>query len=237
MKRIIKLAMGAGLIAPLLLFSVAAAHGSDDAINNDTTKVAETTTTSSDTSTEQQNEQEIEDTAKDTTALSARLEARKAALKTKLSAAETLRIKNKCATAQGNLSSVRGRIKGIETSRAQVYANLTDRLTSLSGKLSDQGVDVTTLNSEITELKAKIATFQTDLTAYKQAVTDLAAMDCKSDPTAFKASLDTARTALAKVKTDGEAIKTYVNDTIKATIKDIRAQLAKQSDESEGTTN
>jgi chromosome segregation ATPase len=201
MKRIIKLAMGAGLIAPLLLFGVAAAHGSDDAVNSDNTKVAQTTTTSSDTSTEQENEKEIQDTAKDITALKARLEARKAALKTKLTAAETLRIKNKCATAQGNLSSVRGRIKGIETSRAQVYDNLTDRLTKLSSRLSDQGVDVATLNSEITELKAKITTFETDLAAYKQAVTDLAAMDCKSDPTAFKASLDAARTAQTQVLT------------------------------------
>jgi signal transduction histidine kinase len=219
-----------------LLFGVASAHGSDDAPTS-SIKVAQTTTTSTDTTADQENEQEIQTTAKDTAALKARLEARKAQLKTTLTALEQAKIKTKCATAQGKLSSVRGRIKGIETSRAQVYDNLVDRLTSLSTKLSDKGLDTSELDSEITELNAKIATFQTDLATYKQTVTDLAAMDCKSDPTAFKASLEAARTAQAKVKEDATAIKTYVNDTIKATLKDIRSQLEQQSDENEGTTN
>jgi hypothetical protein len=219
MKRTLILAMGAVLVVPILLFNVVTAQtGTSD---------SSTTTSAAD---DQENKQEIKKASDDPATLKARLDARKAELKTKLTTTEQTRIKNKCVASQGNVSSLRGRIKGIETSRTNVYDTLVDRLTKLSTQVKDKGVDTTKLESEITELKAKVQTFQTDLAAYKQALTDLAAMDCKSDPTAFKASLESARTLQKKVQADGVAIKSYINDTIKVTLKDVRSQL-------EGGTN
>ena len=50
-------------------------------------------------------------------------------------------------------------------------------------------------------------------------------MDCVTDPTGFKASLETARTARQKVATDATDIRTYVTGTIKPTLAKLRQQL------------
>lgn len=183
--------------------------------------------------------QAVQRTAQDTTKteqqaqLKQRLEERKAKLKTTLSTIEKNRITAKCMNSQGKLKSLGNRIAGIQTSREKVYDNLVNRLTSLKTKLQDRGADVTKLTSDITALEAKIATYEADLAAYKQAVSDLSTMDCKADPVAFKASLETARTALAKVRQDAKDIKAFVNNDIKATLKAIRATLEKTTGEGE----
>jgi chromosome segregation ATPase len=174
------------------------------------------------------------DTAtEDKKAITDRIAERKAALKTKLSTAEKTRITTKCKASQGNLSSVKGKLQGIETSRGEVYKNIQTRLTDLSTKLKNKGVDTTALDADIATLKTKIDTFNTDLTAYKQAVSDLATMDCATDPDGFKASLETARTALKKVGEDAKAVRSYLNDTVKPLLKTIRAELEKPSDNSQ----
>lgn len=198
----------AATMVPLLFFSsVAAVEGSSTDSNT-----SNTTTQSSQTDDDKLTVQQ-------------RLDKRKAELKIKLTALEQSRIKLKCKASQGLLSSLSGRIKGIETSRNNVYKELTDRLTDLTSKLKNQGVDTTELNTEIDALNAKIATFKTDLDAYKLAVSDLSGMDCASDPTAFKSSLLAARSAHDKVTADALAVRNYVNETIKPTLQKIRQQL------------
>lgn len=158
-----------------------------------------------------------------------RVAERKEALKTRLTAAKQARIKNRCKASQGKLGSLQGRITGLETSRAQVYQNLTNRLTRLSEQLATHNVDVTELNTQITELTTLTEAFTTDLTAYKTAVADLAAMDCESDPEGFQASLESAREARAKAAESAKAVRTYLAETIKPTIKELRAQFAQNS--------
>lgn len=158
-------------------------------------------------------------------ALQERIAKRKTELKIRLSVAEKTKLQNKCKAAQGLVSSVTGRVKGVETSRTQVHSNMTDRLADLSEKLKNKGADTTALDAAIAELKAKIETFNTDLAAYKLSVSDLAEMDCKTDPDGFKASLQASRTAQETVSKDAKAIRAYVNDTIKPLLKTIRAEL------------
>ncbi len=166
-------------------------------------------------------------TQEDKAVMQQRLEKRKNDLNIKqVTAAEKLKIQQKCKASQGNLSSLKGRITGIDTSRTNVYAALNDRFTKLVEKLKSAGADTAELESEIAILNTKIETFKTDLEDYKLAVSDLAAMDCAADPVAFKASLESARNARTKLKSDTADIKTYVNDTIKPTLKKIRTQLA-----------
>lgn len=165
--------------------------------------------------------------------LAERIAKRKAELKTQLRASEKARLKAKCKASQGKISSIRGRIKGIETSRSQVYKNMLNRLVKLSDKLENKGADTTELDAAIAELQTKIETFNTDLAAYKQAVSDLADMDCEADPDGFKASLEAARTALTTVNEDALAIRNYLKDTIKELLKTIRSQLAETKPESE----
>ncbi len=157
-----------------------------------------------------------------------RLEKRKAELNIRqLPNAEKLRLQQKCKASQGSLSALKGRITGINTSRANVYQALNNRLAKLVERLKSAGADTAGLETEITELSTKIETFSTDLEAYKLAVSDLASMECAADPVAFKASLEAARAARTKVASDANDIKKFVNDTIKPTIKELRAQLEK----------
>ena len=165
-------------------------------------------------------------TADQKKAISDRIQQRKAEAKLKLTNAQQKRLQTRCKAGQGAVKKVSGRLNGIETSRTKVHTNLVDRLTSLQTKLAEKSLDTAALQAQITELKAKIATFQTDLATYKQLVSDLGNIeDCTADPTAFKASLEATRTALKKVHDDAVAIRSYVNDTIKPTIKTLRAQL------------
>lgn len=207
MKRI--LAMGVSMVLALPLLSSAVVFAVESTSTTTTTTQTTTQTPSVD----------------DLKAIQTRVEKRKAELKIKLSAAEKLNLQSKCKASQGLVSSVRGRVKGIETSRTEVYNNIVTHLTDLSTKLKNKDVDTQTLDVDIAALQAKITTFTTDLATYKQAVNDLADMDCKTDPDGFKASLQAARTSLDTVNKDAQAVRSYVTDTIKPLLKTIRQSL------------
>lgn len=171
----------------------------------------------------------------DKTGLKERLAKHKAELKTKLGAAEESRLKLKCKTGQVSVKNLSGRIKGLETSRDNVYTNLVNRLTKAAEKLKGRGLDTATLESQIATLQTKIETFKTDLAAYKQTVSDLGEMDCVSDPAGFKASLEAARSARLKLAADSAAIKTFVKEDIKPTLVTLRTQLGTVEDKQEST--
>ncbi len=151
----------------------------------------------------------------------------KANFKQSLSKAQQTTLKAKCKASQGLVSSLSGRVKGIETSRGEVYKHVTDKLASLQVKLQNKDVDTTELQAGIATLQTKISTYKTDLDAYKQDLADLSAMDCVSDPTAFKSALEATRAARLKVATDSTDIHTYVKDTIKPMLAKIREGLNK----------
>ncbi len=161
----------------------------------------------------------------DSKTLQMRLDQRTAELKVKLSGAEKLNIQTKCKAAQGLVSSVKGRVNGLETSHSEVYTNIVTHLTDLSLKLKNKGLVTTALDADIAILKTKITTFDADLAAYKLAVGDLTDMDCKTNPDGFKASLMAARSAQETVSKDAQGVRAYVNDTIKPLLKTIRTEL------------
>lgn len=206
MKRI--LILGAGILVTLSILSTPFVFAVEETSDNSTSQTSQHKTP--------------EEAAK---ALAERIAKHKAALKTKLTTTEKTRIANRCKASQGLVGSVSGRVKGIETSRTKVHANIVSRLTDLSDKLKVKGADTTALDASIVELKTKVTTFETDLTAYKQTVSDLAELDCKTDPEGFKAALEAARTSQKTTAQDSLAIKTYLNETIKPLLKTARAQI------------
>lgn len=168
-------------------------------------------------------------TAEDKVAkLKERLQERKDEIHTKLTEYKKNRLKSRCKNAQGKLTSANARIKGVETSRKQVHENLLNRLTKLSGQLKDKGLDVTELNSQIETLKGMIADIELEISDYKQAVSDVVEMTCADDPEAFRASLDVAKEKLKAIKASSAEIRAYLKDTIKVTLKALRAQLESQ---------
>jgi hypothetical protein len=157
--------------------------------------------------------------------LQKRAQERVNALKVKLNAAEQTRIKAKCKAAQGMLSSYSAKANTVYDKRTEVYGGVIARLSQIGTRLKNQGVDNTKIQAHIDELKAKNATFATDFAAYKQAVADVAAIDCAADPNGFKASLQAARTAQEKLRTDSKDVRTYIDQSVKPTLKEIKNSL------------
>ena len=168
---------------------------------------------------------ETTETGDNKKSLELRLAEKKAKLAEKISAAEQAKLKSRCKSAQGKLTSTSSRIKGVKGSREKVYGNLVERLTKLSAKIKAKGLDTSTLDSQIADLKEMIDTFKANMTEYEQTIADLVAMDCAADPEAFKAALESARDGREALVSEAKAIKDYVNNTIKPTLKDLKKQL------------
>ncbi len=166
------------------------------------------------------------DTAQLKQALQARIQARKDKLQVRLSALEQQRLKTRCKSSQGVVSSLQARINGIETAHTKAHTHVVSQLTDLSAKLPAQGLDNTQLQTEITNLNAQIAKFNSDFATYKDDVSDLAVMDCAADPVGFKASLEASRNQMGLLRQEGTAIQAYLKDTIKPTLQTIRTQIA-----------
>lgn len=165
------------------------------------------------------------DSPAESKAMADRIKERTANLKVTLTAAQKTRIQSRCKASQSLLSATEGRIKGTETSRSAVHANIVKHLTELSQKLKAQDINTDTLDAQIITLQGMIETFRTDLEILKQTLRDLVAMDCAPEAAGFQASLTDARSAQQKVKEDSTAIRTYVTDTIKPLLAAIRADL------------
>ncbi len=217
-----KLLIGAVLAAPFLMINVTSAQQNParaTAQNTETTESTQTTTETQPTAAEQQ------------AAVKQRMDKRKNEVKATVSAAEKQRIQKNCKNAQGKLSSLRGRITGIETSRSQVYDNLVTRLKKVSEKAGTTA-EGTELNAQIAELEEMITKFKLDIAEYKLLVSDMADSNCEQDPEAFKDALTLARESRKKVQADAAEIKQYVNETIKPTLTTIKQQ---KTEEQEGT--
>lgn len=213
------------------LFASSVAFGEPGTGDTSATPSATPNTTSAEAETEAP-ETEVQKTERD-----ARVKKLKEVQKTKLASAEKKKIQGKCQASQGKMSSITGRFKGIETSRTQVHDNLVTRLNSLNEKLKAKGVVTVELEAGIAVLNTKIATFNTDLAAYKQSVTDLKALDCKTDPEGFKATLTTARTNLETVRADAKAVHTYLNETIKPLLKTLRDKVEETTENNTETND
>lgn len=172
----------------------------------------------------------VEEEANVQAELKARLEKRKTDRNTRLDFARQARLTNRCKAAQGGLSNISGRIKGLETSRSKVYENLVVRLDKLSERLKTNNVDTAELDRQLAELNNLVETFDTNLAEYSQSAADLAVMDCVADPVAFQASLETAREARALSSENAKAIKAYLANTIKPTLQQLKQQFAQNSD-------
>lgn len=161
--------------------------------------------------------------------LQERLAERKTQLKTKLTNAQQARIKARCKASQTLISKVSQKTKETKTSRQEVHDNILKRLNGLSTKLKDSGKDTTELDKNITELQALITTFNNDMTTLRQAASDISNMDCASDPSSFKASLEELRTSRETVAKDSAAIRTYITGTLKTTLSTLKTQVGGNS--------
>lgn len=210
--------ISAGLVASALVITpvaLAETNTGTSTVSNNSTTTTTTTTSSDDTS-------NIETENHD---MSSRIAKFKTKFKVDLTVAEQAKLKLHCVAAQNIIGKLNDKFGNSVTTRTKAYTELQNRLTKLIANLKTKSVDTTTLEQEQTVLNTKIATYTTDLAAYKQSLADLKAVDCKTDPTGFKAALEAARSAHDTIVADVLAVRTYLVGTIKPTLQGILKTL------------
>lgn len=227
--------------AVVLPGSIIFAHAADETTttNNDTTTSddssngSSTPPSSGSGETQSKDEYEVED--KEATDyqknLEARLEKRKEMLKEKLTYSQKKRITKRCIAAQKIITTVADKAKEAKTNRDKIYTNILSKTTDLRDKLKQQGQDTTKLDKNITELESLVNTFKSSLKDLRQSAVDMTNMDCAADPSGFKASLEAFRTDRETVLKNSLAIRTYINDSLKPTLKEIHDTLGGTSQE------
>ncbi len=202
------------LLGVLLALSLPAALVSAETSN------PESTTNNSATNT--QTKQEAEK-ALSPEELKARIQEKKTRLKTKLSNAEIQRLTLKCEPSQVKINTfLQGRYKN-DTPYQAKYEAFIKRLEKLSATLKQNNVDTTELDAQIVVLKQKYNTVQVAVANFRTSIADTKAINCKTDPTGFKASLEDARAKAAAVKQANQELEGYAKTTVKATLEKIRA--------------
>lgn len=235
MKIVLRSLLAAALTLPIIGLQIAPALAVTDGLDttaskktetktestDDTTKVATTDTSSSDDS----SKPETDDSSRAT-----RLQKRKSEAKTKMTDAQQKKLASVCKGAQGKAGGANNRAQSLGAERGKSYKKIVEKLQTTATKLKEKGVDVTTLEADITQLQTLIDTFNTDLKTYRQDMSDVVAMDCASDPAAFQAALTAARADREVVFKDSQAIREYVEKTIRPELKKVRETLSKTDD-------
>lgn len=155
----------------------------------------------------------------------ARSAERKEKLKTKLDAAQKKRIEDRCVASQGKITALKAKVQGYDKGYVTRYDTLLGKLSDVSVKLKANNLDTTKLDASVSELTGKVAAFNTDVDAYQQTIDDLATMDCKADPVAFKAAIETSRTQLTALRAQVGAIRALLKDTVRPELQALRTQL------------
>lgn len=193
------LVLGAGVLSPLLTLALGAAITSAQVQSNQ----AENTESST---------------------LEFRLQKRKDTLKTRLTAAQQVRLRARCQAAQTLVTTLSEKVESIQKKRVNAHDRVQDHLTILRDKLGDQA-DTTKLQAAMEELQRRTDAVEAKLASYSQALVDLRQMNCTADPTGFKASLDEARTLRIELVQDVADIRKFIQDSLKPELQVIKQSL------------
>lgn len=149
----------------------------------------------------------------------------RAALGREIRENEQNQIRLRCGVAQANAKTLSTRLARVRDARFAAYDKILKDLNALLGRLENQAYETTALQENINTLQGKVDSFKTNMTNYYNAVNDMATMDCNADPVGFIAAVEAARKAHALVLPEITDIRTYVTNTIKPTLAQVREQI------------
>lgn len=136
-------------------------------------------------------------------------------------------LKVRCGVAQAKLKELQARVSNAKTTRDKSYKEISSNLSDLQTKLNAQAFETTDLKSVNDTYNAKVTDFSNNLNAYKQAIDDAVAVDCVANPYGFRGALETARLYHDKLTPAITDIRSYVTNTVKSSLDQIKAKLAK----------
>lgn len=165
--------------------------------------------------------------------LQERITAAKEKAASKVSANQEKRIAGLCKASQTLIEKIQSNTSSFIENRQSKYTSVSSKLTVLSDRLAAAGANTEELDVAISEMETKYATNTEILNDYATSINDLTTIDCESDPSGFKAILESARMQRKDILNQTSSIRTYINDTIKPILQGIRSSL--QTTEGEGT--
>lgn len=135
------------------------------------------------------------------------------------------KMKLRCEGVITYIETLNPRLVALQKSRNKAYSSISNQLEELYKRLEAQAFETSKLKTNLDELNAKLATFSADMKSYRQASADMIQINCRKEPIAFIAALETARTkhdALVVLVGD---IREYIANTIKPTLQQVRTQI------------
>lgn len=154
----------------------------------------------------------------------------------RLTTVEERKLKTACKGAQTITAKLGENVGQVRKIREDAYTKITDKLNVLVEKLNLASVDTTALDAAVTDFDVQVETFLMAVDDYQTTLDDLSALDCETDPTAFKAALSAAKEERVYLVSSSQSLRLYFNDNIKPILIEIKQQLSGESeDESTGS--
>lgn len=228
MKRV-QLFMGTALTLPMLIFTPVVVHAATTPTSTTTTTTTTTTPAPTTTPSTTSTKKTTTTTTEKTLTPAQRLEKYKTTYTVTLTPIQQASLKIKCKAAQAKGKTLAANVTKNNMARTAAYTQITTKLDKLILKLKDADYDTKTLESQRAELQTLITKYTTDLATYQNALTDMNDVDCITDTSGFKASLEASRAARVVVAKDAQAIRTYINETIKVSLKAAKTALTKDT--------
>lgn len=139
-------------------------------------------------------------------------------------------IRNSCKGAQNVLGRLNQNANQVKTVRENAYSSISDKLTRLSAKLTEAGIDSSSLDEVTSAMNDEVDIFLATLEEYLIILDDLANMDCESDPEAFKAALTAAKQQRVTLISSSQGLRNYFNSVIKPELTNLRQELVGNSE-------
>lgn len=159
-----------------------------------------------------------------------RLAQRKAEQKITLASADSKRIVTRCVDVQTKIRTLSDTTNTLITAHTAVYNKIDAKLWVMIGQLKLADKDTFNLEKVRSDYVTKVTAFKDTATYYKQTLDDLVLVKCVTDPTGFKALLETARAYYGQLRTQVTEIRTYVTTNITNSLKDYSDQLQAKLD-------
>lgn len=150
--------------------------------------------------------------------LQQRIDFRKNELKLVIDPKDEQRLKSRCLAVQALYRNFQQELAPKISNYQKKYQSIDAKIALAVGKLKLAERDTLELEKQRAVLAAKVATLDSTFTNYRQSIDDVVLMNCQADLVGFKALIQTSRGYHDTVRLQTFDIRSYVVDTIKATL-------------------
>lgn len=160
--------------------------------------------------------------------LNARLEARKNKLQTRLNNDQAAKLSGRCVGAQQKLVGISKKFSESDRPLRAKYDAYAVRLQKITQKAEERGIDTADLKKNTELFKQKHQDMVAAINEFNVSISDLQAADCRTNPTGFKATLDSARTSLAEVQAARAELAKLAKGPLQESIKAVKLGFEKR---------